>query len=76
MDRLWLVRDGAVAPYDGDLDAYRSLVLADAKAERSGNSKINADDGQKLTKAEQRKLSAQKREALKPLQKKIQEADA
>ncbi|MCP5939849.1 ABC transporter ATP-binding protein, partial [Klebsiella pneumoniae] len=39
MDRLWLVRDGAVAPYDGDLDAYRSLVLADAKAERSGNSK-------------------------------------
>ncbi|PRD50997.1 ABC-F family ATP-binding cassette domain-containing protein [Phyllobacterium myrsinacearum] len=76
MDRLWLVRDGAVAPYDGDLDAYRSLVLADAKAERSGNSKITADDGQKLTKAEQRKLSAQKREALKPLQKKIQEADA
>ncbi len=76
MDRLWLVRDGGVAPYDGDLDAYRSLVLADAKAERSGNGKIAADDGPKLTKAEQRKLAAQRREALKPLQKKIQEAEA
>jgi ATP-binding cassette subfamily F protein 3 len=76
MDRLWLVRDGGVAPYDGDLDAYRSLVLADAKAERAGNGKAVADEGQKLTKAEQRKLAAQKREALKPLQKKIQEAEA
>jgi ATP-binding cassette subfamily F protein 3 len=76
MDRLWLVRDGGVAPYDGDLDAYRSLVLADAKAERAGNGKVVADEGQKLTKAEQRKLAAQKREALKPLQKKIQEAEA
>ncbi|MCO4319736.1 ABC-F family ATP-binding cassette domain-containing protein [Phyllobacterium sp. 21LDTY02-6] len=75
MDRLWLVRDGGVAPYDGDLDAYRALVLADAKAERSGN-RINAEEGQKLSKAEQRKLAAQKREALKPLQKKIQEAEA
>ncbi len=65
----------AVAPYDGDLDAYRSLVLADAKAERSGN-KIVVEEGQKLSKAEQRKLAAQKREALKPLQKKIQEAEA
>ncbi|ATU92142.1 ABC-F family ATP-binding cassette domain-containing protein [Phyllobacterium zundukense] len=76
MDRLWLVRDGGVAPYDGDLDAYRSLVLADAKAERAGSGKAIADEGPRLTKAEQRKLAAQKREALKPLQKKIQEAEA
>ncbi len=26
-DRLWLVRDGAVAPYDGDLDDYRRFLL-------------------------------------------------
>src|SRR5256885_7285538 len=26
-DRLWLVGDGTVAPYDGDLDDYRRLVL-------------------------------------------------
>lgn len=26
-DRLWLVRDGAVAPYEGDLDDYRRFLL-------------------------------------------------
>ncbi|MBP0481009.1 ABC-F family ATP-binding cassette domain-containing protein [Sagittula salina] len=27
-DRLWLVADGTVKPYDDDLDAYRALLLA------------------------------------------------
>ncbi len=27
-DRLWLVKDGRVAPYDDDLDAYRRMLLA------------------------------------------------
>ncbi len=27
-DRLWLVRDGAVAPYAGDLESYRAALLA------------------------------------------------
>ncbi|MBL3674758.1 ABC-F family ATP-binding cassette domain-containing protein [Paracoccus aerius] len=26
-DRLWLVKDGAVAPYEGDLDDYRRFLL-------------------------------------------------
>ncbi|MEM9317471.1 MAG: ABC-F family ATP-binding cassette domain-containing protein [Pseudomonadota bacterium] len=26
-DRLWLVKDGSVTPYEEDLDAYRSLLL-------------------------------------------------
>ena len=26
-DRLWLVKDGAVKPYEDDLDAYRRLLL-------------------------------------------------
>ncbi|MFN3526533.1 MAG: ABC-F family ATP-binding cassette domain-containing protein [Paracoccus sp. (in: a-proteobacteria)] len=34
-DRLWLVKDGAVAPYDGDLDDYRKFLLSgDAPAEK------------------------------------------
>jgi ATP-binding cassette subfamily F protein 3 len=33
-DRLWLVKDGAVAAFDGDLEDYRRLVLAEAKGER------------------------------------------
>ncbi len=27
-DRLWLVQGGSVAPYDGDLDAYRRMLLS------------------------------------------------
>ncbi|MEX0276313.1 MAG: ABC-F family ATP-binding cassette domain-containing protein [Ruegeria sp.] len=27
-DRLWLVSDGTVKPYDGDLEAYRAMLLA------------------------------------------------
>ena len=26
-DRLWLVKDGAVKPYEGDLESYRALLL-------------------------------------------------
>ena len=27
-DRLWLVSDGSVAPYDGDLETYRTMLLS------------------------------------------------
>lgn len=33
-DRLWLVADGACKPYDGDVDAYRQLVIEQRKKER------------------------------------------
>jgi ATP-binding cassette subfamily F protein 3 len=33
-DRLWLVADGTVAPYDGDLDDYRRLLLERSRANR------------------------------------------
>src|SRR5207248_7885541 len=38
-DRLWLVGDGTVAPYDGDLDDYRRLVLG-----REAKSRDSAED--------------------------------
>ena len=34
-DRLWLVSDGTVKPYDGDLDAYRAMLLARDKPSTS-----------------------------------------
>jgi len=30
-DRLWLVSDGTVKPYEGDLQSYRTLLLAKDK---------------------------------------------
>ena len=34
-DRLWLVKDGRVAPYDEDLQAYRKMLLTPDKPQRS-----------------------------------------
>ncbi|CAL7960705.1 ATP-binding cassette, subfamily F, member 3 [Alphaproteobacteria bacterium] len=34
-DRLWLVADGNCKPYDGDVNAYRELIVAQRKKERS-----------------------------------------
>jgi len=33
-DRLWLVKDGRVAPFEEDLEAYRRLLLQSEKAEK------------------------------------------
>lgn len=33
-DRLWLVHDGGVAAFDGDLDDYRKFVIQSRRAER------------------------------------------
>ncbi|WP_085827541.1 ABC-F family ATP-binding cassette domain-containing protein [Roseovarius gaetbuli] len=30
-DRLWLVKDGNVAPYEGDLESYRAMLLSSDK---------------------------------------------
>lgn len=35
-DRLWLVADGTCVPYEGDLEDYRKLIVAQRKRERDG----------------------------------------
>ena len=35
-DRLWLVKDGTVKPYEGDLADYRQEVVGDAATAASG----------------------------------------
>ena len=45
-DRLWLVKDGAVKPYDGDLSDYRQEVVGDAgdrKQRREADKTSKAD---------------------------------
>ena len=42
-DRLWLVSNGSVKPYDEDLQAYRALLLSDGKAERKGKKPAKMD---------------------------------
>jgi ATP-binding cassette, subfamily F, member 3 len=35
-DRLWLVADGAVKPFDGDMDEYAALVLSARREDKTG----------------------------------------
>ena len=76
-DRLWLVADGKVTTFDGDLDDYRRRVLSDrddgsGRAERvakpprqSGNDKNNGE-----------KRPAAKSPTAKPLRQRVERAEA
>ena len=63
-ERLWMVGDGTVTPYDGTLDDYRNMQ---AERVRPGK-KPKVDTGP--SKAKERKARADARKALAPLKKK------
>jgi len=42
-DRLWLVNDGTVRPYDGDMDDYTALVLSRARSAQRRDKAPRAD---------------------------------
>jgi ATP-binding cassette subfamily F protein 3 len=62
-DRLLLVADGRVAPYDGDLEDYKRFVLSAA----NGPAESSAREVKAQSKAGQRREAADRRLALKPL---------
>jgi len=64
-DRLWLVKDGTVNPYDGDLDDYKTLVTGVSTNSRE---KREAD---KASRADRRREAAARRAAFEPLAKEI-----
>ncbi|MCC6982657.1 MAG: ABC-F family ATP-binding cassette domain-containing protein [Bauldia sp.] len=72
VDRLWLVADGTVKPFDGDLDDYQRLVL-DSRSESNGSAgKAEA----KAAGKDRRREAAQRREEVAPLRKRIKEIEA
>ena len=48
-DRLWLVKDGAVKPYEGDLESYRALLLG--APEKKSNKKTETQKAPKPKRA-------------------------
>ena len=42
-DRLWLVKDGTVASFEGDMDDYKKLILQNAKAQKPVKDKANSN---------------------------------
>ena len=73
VDRLWLVNGGTVAPFDGDLEDYRSIVVASS---RKKDEKLSTGVDDSVSRSDQRKANAEKRASLAPLKKRINEAEA
>jgi ATP-binding cassette subfamily F protein 3 len=67
-DRLWLVANGTVSPFDGDLDDYRRLVLASDAAAGTASAR-------RAQRSEERRAAADRRAALAPLKARIKAAE-
>ena len=66
-DRLWLVADGTVKSFDGDLDEYRALLAERARPTAKTDIISRKDD---------RRERAEARAALAPLRRKARDAEA
>ena len=68
-DRLWLTADGAVKPFDGDMDDYARFVLERA---RTAASEGTESKGAAVSKSDQRRAAAEARARVAPLKKKVE----
>lgn len=77
-DRLWLVDGGTVAPYDGDLDDYRKLVLQKRKPEsgKPVEAESSQTDSSRAARQERRQAAAQERERVADLKKRVRRCEA
>jgi ATP-binding cassette subfamily F protein 3 len=79
VDRLWLIADGTVQPFNGDLDDYSSWLRERAKEPKvSKDQHFQIDQkkqGQKKNKKEMRQDAANKRKANSELRKRVQELE-
>ena len=73
-DNLWLVGDGGVRPFEGDLAAYRKLLLDMAREARRGAKPVEKTGDAAARKAD-RKAAAGARAQLAPLRKAAQAAE-
>ncbi len=68
-DRLWLVADGAVRAWDGDLEDYRRFLLESRPADSAKERQAGG------AKREQRRAAAGRRQALDPLRRALRAAE-
>jgi len=73
VDRLWLVADGGVRPFDGDMDDYRRFVLAKTSGDEAERDEREREA--RRSQAEQRREAAKARRDLAPLRKEIEAAE-
>ena len=73
VDRLWLVADGTVRAYEGDLEDYRRLLLDERR--NDAKSKTERDEP-KESAQDRRREAAKRRDELAPLRRGIKEAES
>jgi ATP-binding cassette, subfamily F, member 3 len=75
VDEFLLVKNGKLEVFEGDLDDYEKLILAQSKADnRAAKQNENANES-KLNKKELRQQSAEKRTALKAMKNKVKKLE-
>ena len=80
VDRLWLVAGGTIAPFEGDMDEYRRLILSGKSANTPAATPeieiVETPSRPAISAQDRRRDAAQKREALAPMRKKIKDLEA
>jgi ATP-binding cassette subfamily F protein 3 len=72
-DRLWLVAEGKVTPFEGDLEDYRRFVLARENGSKSEQNLVK--EAASAGRAEHRRNAARIRAEFAPLKRRISEAE-
>lgn len=70
-DRFWLVDEGRVIPFEGDMDDYQALLLSKNRGNVEKRKENRPNDRKNL-----RKEAAKRRQALAPLRKKLTQAES
>jgi ATP-binding cassette subfamily F protein 3 len=73
-ERLWLVGDGTVTTFTGDLDDYRQLVLSGGSSRRAIAGAQAADN--RTSRSHTRRVAAERRSELAPMRQRITTAEA
>jgi ATP-binding cassette subfamily F protein 3 len=75
-DRLWVVRGGTVANYEGDIDEYRAELLAERSGRNRDKGRSTSTSAQSsASRTDQRRASAERRAGLAPLKKTMDKAE-
>ena len=75
-DRLWLIADGAVRPFDGDVRDYSEYVLDRIRPSRDGGAASAGEAASRASAKSQRRLAAARRTKITPVNSKIADIDA
>ncbi|HEX5514077.1 MAG TPA: ATP-binding cassette domain-containing protein, partial [Gammaproteobacteria bacterium] len=74
-DEFWLVAEGRVRPFDGDLADYQAWVAAQGRASADAETGEAKGEHTAVARRENRRRDAEKRDAVRPLQQRIKKLD-